>query len=319
MSDTESTALDVLTDAATHLPAPVKATFFKAVGHLLGGLTAIPAAKLNQYAQSIHDTTAARSALSAALTKAIASEGVSDPELMQAAAEVLLPGAVLKAKNRLLVAKSAAKEISLQNATQPPENNDQIDEDWLNTFGRFAENASSDRLQELFGRVLAGEATRPGSYGLTLLRVVSELDQQLAKDFSEAWAQSVGEEIDYSAEWQRGEGYERWKRLAEAGLMAATDSAQFPPPVKPALNGLSLWTPISIDLEHVNICFSEPLNIVWSHISFTRVGRQLGSLLEKPNYKENVRRAAMRLPRNGVLRIDLFSGSESEVIWEATY
>src|SRR3546814_13011379 len=59
------------------------------------------------------------------------------------------------------------------------------DDDWMNRFMRFAEDASSERLHELFARILAGEVVRPGSFGAATLRAVSELDQSIANDRSE--------------------------------------------------------------------------------------------------------------------------------------
>src|SRR3546814_19471102 len=94
------------------------------------------------------------------------------------------------------------------------------DDDWMNRFMRFAEDASSERLQELFARILAGEVVRPGSFGAATLRAVSELDQSIANDFSSAWARSVGDSVDYAPELHRGADFSRWKRQSEAGLIA---------------------------------------------------------------------------------------------------
>lgn len=79
----------------------------------------------------------------------------------------------------------------------------------MNSFMRFAEDASSDRLRDLFGRILAGQIFRPGAFCLTTLRTLSELDQAIATDFQIAWSRSVGEAVDHSEEWHRGEGFAR--------------------------------------------------------------------------------------------------------------
>ena len=56
----------------------------------------------------------------------------------------------------------------------------------------------------------------------------------------------------------------------------------------------------------------------WDHIDLTRVGREIGSLLPKPDYESNIREAAQRLPQHGLTRIDLFAaGKPREVIWQA--
>ena len=61
-----------------------------------------------------------------------------------------------------------------------------MEEDWLNVFEKHAENASSDRLREMWGHILAGEIRNPGSFSLTTLRVIAELDREIAEGFEKA-------------------------------------------------------------------------------------------------------------------------------------
>ncbi|MEG8025067.1 DUF2806 domain-containing protein [Sphingomonas aurantiaca] len=317
MSDVEDTGLSMITGAITGLPAPVRTSFFKALSDLLGGLTAIPAAKLKQYAQGIEDTTAARTAFAAAVAKAAADGGVAEPLVMQAAAEIYLPTGLRKAKNRIGIAERAAEHVASdtgdETKTAPPE------DDWMNTFMRFAEDASSDKLQDLFGRILAGQVKRPGSFALSTLRAVSELDQAIAADFSFVWAKSVGEAVDYGAEYHRGEGFARWKRLAEAGLMAPSETAQFLPSFNPILNGSSLWGPMSADGTFLLIHFPEHCGARWVGIDFTRVGREIGSILARPDYEANMREAGLRLAPQGVNRVELHSlGKPVEIVYQAS-
>lgn len=323
MVEPVSTALAVVTDAVVKLPEPVKTSFFKAMGDLLGGLTAIPAAKLKQWAQGIEDATTAKSMMSAVAAKAAADGVEQDPILVQAAAEVYLPTNLRKARNRLNVAQSAAERLAETVPTDganegggegaaPP------DEDWMNSFARFAEDASSERLQNLFGRILAGEIVRPGAFSLATLRTVGELDQALANDFSLAWAKSVGNAVDYSSEWQRGEYFARWKRLSDAGLMAPTQIAQFAPPPYPDGIHFIPWIPMAAGSVAMAAHVQQGATPQWGHIEFTRIGRELGSLLEKPDYVANIRRAAQSFPRNGITRIELHSsGVPAELIWQA--
>ena len=53
--------------------------------------------------------------------------------------------------------------------------------DWLNYFGDFAEKASSEELQSLWGKILAGEIRKPGSFSRKTLRFIAELDQESAQ------------------------------------------------------------------------------------------------------------------------------------------
>lgn len=302
------------------LPEQVKTSFYKAVGNLLGGLASIPAAKLNQIVQGIHDTTAARSMTTVIMARAVAEKASKDPALIEAAAEVYLPTELRKANNRLSVAHSAARH--LEEAATINTNGDGAavpDDDWMNSFMRFAEDASSERMQDHFGRVLAGQVLRPGAFGLATLRAMSELDQTIANDFNYAWAKSVGNAVDYSPEWQRGDTFSMWERLRDAGFMATTNSSQYLPPFNPIFNGNSLWAPMQADGIFVNVAFQQESTTHWAHINFTRVGREIGSILPRPDFEANMRKAANRLSRNGLTRIELnIPGKIAELIWQAT-
>lgn len=313
MSDAETNSGGVVSEIIAAIPAPVQHTFIKTLSKLVGSAMAVPAAKLKQLAQGIDDTTNARSSISAALAQAVSQSAIHDPVVMQAAAEVLLPDSVRKVRNRLCVAHSAAQHIADQAAAGASTEGSAIpDEDWMNSFMRNAEDASSERLQDLFGRILAGEVLRPGAFSLTTLRAVRELDQQAANDFIYAWSKSVGDAIDYSTEWQRGDGFLRWKRLAEAGLMATSSTAQFLPPFV-AINGdLATWTPFFAGPYWLTVWYRQGYAAQWDHIDFTRVGREVGKLLDEPNYKENMRQAALRLPTYQLAIITLNSPSSCE-------
>lgn len=306
MSELESTGLSVIAGEMATLAAPVKTSFIKALNELLGGLTAIPAAKLKQYAQGIEDTTAARSVAAAVFARDMAAKKMEDPLISQAVAEIYIPRAVRKAANLISVAQKAAEHISEDEGdtseTRPP------DGDWMNFFGRFAEDASSDKLRDLFGRILAGEVSRPGSFGFPTIRAIAELDQDIAEDFSLVWAKSVGEAVDYTPEFNRGEWFARWKRLAEAGLMAPTQTAQFLPAFNPILNGNSIWCPINVNDILLYIQFEQNCQARWVHVDFTKMGRQIGSILAKPDFYENVRKAGVRLITTGIAQIDIFKG-----------
>lgn len=319
-NESESTLLSDVTDAVIGLPEAVKKPFYKAVADLLGGLVAVPAAKLNQLTQSINNTTAARKLASEAMAKVVVDKISHDPDLSSLAADIYMPTILRKAKNRVEVAKNAAIHLQSSIAGQEPEKAASPTDDWMNSFMRFAEDASSERMQDLFGRILAGEVSRPGAFGLTTMRILSELDQDIAEDFTYAWSLSVGESVDYTDEWRKGDGYARWKRLVEAGLMASSAAEQALPafqPLKPPRNDISLWQPVIADNSWLIIEFKEQCNVVWEHIDFTRVGRQIGSILGRPNYEDNMRKMANRLRRIGTVQAKLVTdGAQVDVLWQ---
>ncbi|MCK1391621.1 DUF2806 domain-containing protein [Bradyrhizobium sp. 1] len=83
-----------------------------------------------------------------------------------------------KLENRAASVKGAIDELnekpSQQDATQ------EIDDDWLNLYAKLAEDKSSEELRSLFGKILAGEIRKPGTFSLRTLQFVSALSREEA-------------------------------------------------------------------------------------------------------------------------------------------
>jgi hypothetical protein len=118
-----------------------------------------------------------------------ASERVAENTLNQdetsrdAAFAYLEAETTIKFTNRTKVLEQATNELT----STPPQldSDDEIDDDWLNTFARMAEEKSSAELQNLFGKILAGEIRKPGSYSLRTLQFVSCLVKSEAEQIVE--------------------------------------------------------------------------------------------------------------------------------------
>lgn len=71
-------------------------------------------------------------------------------------------------------------EAELENDGQQPSDS-KVDDDWLLRWRDSAKNVSSEELQALWGRVLAGEIKSPGSFSLRTLEFLKNLSQQDAR------------------------------------------------------------------------------------------------------------------------------------------
>lgn len=100
----------------------------------------------------------------------------------------ITPGNVQKAvefqtKKRLMnvraIAGHAAEELG---DTEIPDHDP--DPDWTARFFDCAQDVSSEYLQKLWGRILAGEVKSPGQTSLRTLSILRNMTQQEAKDFS---------------------------------------------------------------------------------------------------------------------------------------
>ncbi|SOD90159.1 DUF2806 domain-containing protein [Spirosoma fluviale] len=64
-----------------------------------------------------------------------------------------------------------------------------VDEDWTNRFINYASDVSNEEIQRLWGKVLAGEISRPESYSLRtleFLRSVSKVEAEIINDMAKA-------------------------------------------------------------------------------------------------------------------------------------
>lgn len=168
-----------LTD--TGIKASAKSRFVAAVDRLLAGVFDLPAAHLEARAQLRRLETE----ISLARRKSLAEidlRGLEEIKKLETKADIISRS---KQSHILLNKQGVILEAieDLKSDPMPTDTDGAIDDDWLNLFDKYVEQSSSERLQNLWGRILAGEIRRPGSFSLTTLRVLSELDQSTASRF----------------------------------------------------------------------------------------------------------------------------------------
>ena len=180
-------------DVILGIPKPLIPATIKALDRLVGASVGVAVAWLNQKAARIEAQTESYKAVEASIGRAAASEAGANPEFVKRAANVLVSKAYRKQINREAVAVAAVEVLqgseTLGAAANP---GGDVDEDWLNKFERYAEDASSERMQKLWGRVLAGEIRRPGQFSLRTLRFLSEVSQPEAIAFEKFCASAFG-------------------------------------------------------------------------------------------------------------------------------
>src|SRR5260221_4714448 len=77
----------------------------------------------------------------------------------------------------------AEAAVELQKETTFPE--DRPKEDWVSRYIESASQVTDENMQQLWGRILAGEIKKPGSFSLRTLAVVSNLVEAEAKFFEQ--------------------------------------------------------------------------------------------------------------------------------------
>lgn len=206
---------------ATGVPATLKTRAVNWLGRLVAGSILYPAI---ERARENMDTVAGRSKVNMMLAQEVGRQALSDPEIMERARARFLGEHLRKQENVEGVAILALEDLRELPAPDAEPNPD-TDDDWLNVFSRFAEDASSERMRTLFAKVLAGEIRKPGSFSLATMRFIAELDQDTAGAFKDAACYVIE---DYIPKFDgRTDDLSRWLTLEDAGLITgATGTLQ---------------------------------------------------------------------------------------------
>ena len=68
--------------------------------------------------------------------------------------------------------------------------------DWLNAFEQEARNKSTEEMQQLFGRILAGEIAKPNSFSIKTIKLMTQLDTRVAGLFRRLCSLSIALKIE---------------------------------------------------------------------------------------------------------------------------
>lgn len=182
---------EVITDvvgsvSGANIPEPIKRNFFKAFGQLCTAAVEIPVAYMEGVAAEKRAETEARVKLIEKSSNEIADQMQFDPEYARAAVKKFGQRVIREQINLDQIAEKAAASIMESVTHQVGENNQsqaQLSDDWLNVFEKEASQKSTEEMQEMFAKVLAGEVTRPSTYSIKSVRLLGSMDQQTANLF----------------------------------------------------------------------------------------------------------------------------------------
>lgn len=207
-----------------NLPEMLAGPAGKALSRLVAGITDIPTAYLQRKAQQVKDGTDARSVVSKAVAKVVARQAAADPAIVDRAMEALVAGEYRKQKNKEAIAIKTAEllEHSSKDAELPPTPPMEIDPDWMNIFEQHAQNASTERLQDIWARVLAGEIRKPKSFSPKTLGFIAELDQEVAGVFEKYGNAIVNRDFIPKPSDLSGDVLRNLLLLEDFGLVAGT-------------------------------------------------------------------------------------------------
>lgn len=161
---------------------------------------------------------------------------------------------------------------------------EEVDHSWSTRFFNAAEDISEPEMQQLWGKILAGEVTQPGSYSLKTLEVLKSLSQTDAIIFQAAVGLSFSKtyifKIRGRAELSEfGLTFDGLLLLRDAGLIYETDMLEYTfsqlPKKKENTRVLHLSN------NGINLLVEHPskVDFKFQSISFTTAGKQLAQLI----------------------------------------
>ena len=270
-----------------------------AFDRLLGSLIDVPASKL----ETISNRARAQSLQEVKLIESEASIArnmlESDKNISRLVGEHYIQRQMGIAANKASVVRQSIEYLAEANSNVSGNEDStfedtQLDDDWLNNFEKYAEQASSERMRDLWARVLAGEIRKPQSFSLSTLRFLSELDKDIATLFEREAKHrlSKGFILQPNKDEMKGEKLLDLTFLQEVGLLQEVTSG-FEMTLKPENNGVVLL--FEGDLTLVVESRNE---LKLKVIRITRVGQEIVRILPPPNYAEVLERIEERIHRS---------------------
>lgn len=105
---------------------------------------------------------------------------------------VILSPTLEERVNDRIIFQDAKRQLNIESITayaaeelrnEEPVSDEPLDEDWTTRFFNIAEDISSEEMQALWGRILAGEIKEPKSYSLRTLELLKHLSTKEAEVF----------------------------------------------------------------------------------------------------------------------------------------
>ena len=188
---------------------------------------------------------------------------------------------LLKQINLEAIAAAAVEHLS------GPVSTEEVDEDWKTRFFNIAEDVSSSEMQDLWGKILAGEVARPGSYSVRTLEVLRNLSKIEAEVFQKIryLALDGGQILKINGETSFvtfGISFQEILNLRETGLLADGDMLNIEASIPETQNYMVAMYNGKLLLIEPNDKTVKKLSL--STLALTKVGVELMGLIDaKPN------------------------------------
>jgi hypothetical protein len=161
----------------TGFSARIKSRFLSAIDRLGGNVLERRNASMEAEAAEIRAKTTANVKLIEAVTELGIEQLKANPEIAARAMETHLGVVFRRQENKDAVVAVAIEDLRTHppNEEEATTGGERLTDDFLNRFERYAEDATSEELRAKWGKILAAETRKPGTFSSKVMRVVDEL------------------------------------------------------------------------------------------------------------------------------------------------
>lgn len=177
---------DAIGDLATGIPAPIRKNVLTSFARLLTAAVDYPVARMEGSIAELRAESSARVAMINASGRQFAEQMKVSPDYVFAANAKFSQKIIRERVNVDRISEIAIAELKSESLTTANDKEPEappISEDWLNVFESEAAQMSSEQMQRLFGKILAGEIRKPMSYSIKTLKLMAQLDNEAATLF----------------------------------------------------------------------------------------------------------------------------------------
>jgi hypothetical protein len=181
-----STVSDTVGDLVTGIPAPIRKNALRAFTRLCTAAVEYPAALIESAITERRAESSARVKLINTSVEQIAQQMQTNPEYARAAVKKFGQKIIRERVNVDQIAQIAAEELrgedSAKTTAETPDSAP-VSEDWMSVFENEAAQMSSEEMQGLFARILAGEIRKPTTFSIRTVKILAQIDNTAAALF----------------------------------------------------------------------------------------------------------------------------------------
>ena len=336
-NDEVNSVPDVITDLVgesvfTGIPAPVRRNFFKALGQLSSAAIDIPVAYLTGMADERRAETAARIKLMNTSAAQIAEQMQTNPEYARVAVQKFGQRVLREQVNLDMISSRALSELrdagESNDQSGPEESGDTINDDWLNAFETEARLKSTEEMQAFFGKILAGEIKKPGSFSTRTIKILGSLDQNVASSFATLCSSSIsilgrnttvpslGGKPGKNALEKYGLNFDTLNLLNEHGLVISDYNSWreiVPFMAHPSTEQLAICIPLTYQGRHWSLIPKSTSGIGMKlrieGVALTRCGGELSNIVKVEPKDEYTQALAQWLEKKGFRMVEVDDGN----------